>query len=139
MPITTFDRPTTRLFGAAVVKALQQMAEEHGVSIQYHGGMMDDQELILKLKCQIKVNGEVIPTWIRDWNKYHQLAGFQQEDLGKEVTLGGRQYTIAGLKGGTRSIKVSVERLDNKKIYLASVMEVRSALGPKPRETKPRQ
>jgi hypothetical protein len=123
-----FDKKMADNLGEAVEKELAGLAERMGLQVLYAGGSLSGSRFTMKLDFDfVGVDKEA-----EDFKLHADSMGLLVEDLGKEVVMGGRKFTIAGLKlagKGSQSAPVVGTDLANGKRYLLKVGQVKMALG----------
>jgi hypothetical protein len=128
-----FDKKTADSLGEQVEKELAALAERMGVKVQYAGGALDGSHFTMKLDFDILG----VDKRAEDFKQHAKYLGLQEDDLGKEIKIGGRRFEVSGLKlsgKGSQSAPVVATDLSNQKQYLLKVGQVKAALG---RELEP--
>ena len=128
MEIKSFDRPTLKVIGEAIDKALYAVAREYDISIKRGGGAFDATNFRFKVECSIIVKGTVVTKESQQFKQYASLYGMKPEDLGKQILFGGKAYKITGLRLTSRKFPVMAERYDGR-TYFLPLSSVKDALG----------
>lgn len=92
--VQRFDRPTCRVVGRAIEKALEAVEQELGVRIKREGGSYSDTEFTTKLR--ISVGDTDIAK--RDWDLHCRAFGLKPEQFGTTFTSRGTTFTVCGIK-----------------------------------------
>ena len=129
MKIQKLDRTTMRLLGAAIEEALKPIAAQFDIELKYTGGNFerDGSQATVKIKADVKIDGSVIPEYVRSWNTLHEISGFKREHLHATIQLTGMRYTIEGLKAG-RQLKVVIKNVATGKNFLIDTAMALDAL-----------
>lgn len=128
MPIKNIDRQTCRLLSQAIEKALQPIADEHGISIKMGRGTYGDMNATLKIEIAVKgEGGEVISKDAEALKRYQGMV-FGGDVLNKVVTLNGEQVKIIGYKPRSSKYPVLGTRLKDGKTYKYTEQSVKRAL-----------
>lgn len=92
-------RATCRDFRAAVPKALEAFAKQHGLAVDVTGSIpYTDSTMTIKLTFTATTTTTSEPKKVRDWNDHAEHYGFKQTDLGQPFRCGGKIFTITGLR-----------------------------------------
>jgi len=119
--ITTLDRASLRLLDQEIAKALQVVAEQHGLSIAIKPGTFSSNFATLKVEIQTKnSNGEVNSKERQDYLLYASLEGLKPEWLGKQFRLDGRFYTVTGYVPRRHKMPINAKRDDGKEFKFTS-------------------
>lgn len=123
-----FDKKTADGLGEQVEKELAALSERMGLQVRYAGGALEGSRFTMKLEFDTLG----VDKRAEDFRQYAASLGLQEDDLGKEVRIGGRRFEIAGLKTsgkGSQSAPVVATDLASGKQYLLKVGQVKAALG----------
>lgn len=111
-----FDsRPKVRLVRERLQAAMQEAAEELGISVEIGGGSYRDNHCTFKLECSsVNEDGTVHNQDEEDFKLNCALYGLKPEAFGAKFKLRGKTYTITGLKTRRHKYPISGERSDGK-------------------------
>jgi hypothetical protein len=133
-----FDRTNCRLLAEEIERALQPVAEKHGIVIRSGRGSFSPTNYTLKVECSVRLNGETVTREAEAFKRYAEHYGLKPEDLGKIISHGGRQFRIVGLKPNSRRFPVLAERLPDGKRFGLPAYAVRPDQTPTVRDWVPR-
>jgi len=111
------DKQLAKQLGQEIQQALQSIAEEHNLVIEYRGGTFDPNEgwykpkLILKSK---EIGGVDRNKAI--WDENAEIWGLQKDDLGETFQYKGATWTIIGLAPSRSKFPVIVQNQSGKKM-----------------------
>jgi hypothetical protein len=112
-----FDKTNCRLLAEEIERALEPVAERHGIVIQRGRGSFSPTNYTLKVECSVRLHGETVTREAEAFKRYAEHYGFKPEDLGKIISHGGRQFRIIGLKPLSRRFPILAERLPDCKRF----------------------
>lgn len=92
--IQKFDRPTCRVVGQAIEKALEAVEQELGVRIKREGGTYSNTEFTTKIR--ISVGDTDIAK--KDWDLHCHAFGLKPEQFGTTFVSRGTTFTVCGIK-----------------------------------------
>jgi hypothetical protein len=118
MTMNQFDKPTCRLLAEEIDRALQPVAERHGIVIQHGRGSFSPTNYTLKIECSVRLNGETVTPEAEAFKRYAEHYGLKPEDLGKIISHAGSQFRIVGLKPNSRRFPILAERLPDGKRFV---------------------
>ena len=120
--ITKFDRATIKHGGIPekALAALQAVAKEYGLTVDYAGGSFDD--LTYTLKAKFKVNDPAAEQIKRkaEFVSYCALFGMKPEHFGGTFISKGEAYRVTGLEIGRSKYPVRACRVSDAKVLLFS-------------------
>ena len=93
MKIETMDRASVKLLASAVEKALQQVADEFGVTYTYKGGTFDPSTGTFAPKSEFSLPDSGRRAFERD----AILFGLRPEHFGATFVSNGREFRVTGL------------------------------------------
>ena len=124
MSITQFDRPTLRALRSDIEAALKAVAAKHGVSLTAGAVSFEPQRFTLKIEgAVIGADGKAA-----SFAQHAHLFGLAPGDLGKRIMLGGKQFTIVGVRPNARKRPVLLEDANGNRNVVASADSVLRAL-----------
>lgn len=109
----TIDRAAANKIGAATKKALEEVAAELGINIEYRGGRYDPVAGTYKPRIEFKVAGAARNTFERDCYR----IGLRPEHFGKVFRSQGSDYEITGINLRARRYPVIAKQLSSGKSY----------------------
>ena len=117
------DKATTKKLAEASAKALEAVASEYGVSVQYKSGNYSRTTASLKFDfSEVGEDGVVQTRESENFTKLAHIYGLKAEDLGATFEAGGRTYTIVGLNGRARKMPIQATRDDGKPFKFTEVV-----------------
>jgi hypothetical protein len=140
---TAMDRPKVKQIRAELEKAMKQLEPSLGMTIQVGGARFSAQTCTFKIDfVERGVGGEVQSKEAINFKTYAKEFGLEPDDLGKEVIIRGKKFTITGLN--PRQYKFPVLGILSKTgtTYKLPIDDVLRALGKKKefgQEWKPRE
>jgi len=120
MTIKSIDKATAKLLAAKIQEALQDLAEEHGVSIKRGNGTFSPDGNNFTLKLEINMldeSGEVITKEMTDFKDLAHQYGLKPEDLGREFIHNNMTYKVIGLKSRAYKTPILCQRVGTEKIF----------------------
>lgn len=124
-----FNRDTCGLLRSEINAALKAVGEKHGVLVEAGNASFSDDFVNFKLRVSAKAeDGSVVSQEATDFKRFASLYGFFADDLGKEYSVRGKSYAIAGLKNRSRTMPI-IGRAKDGKLYKFTVESVLRALG----------
>ena len=127
--IAEFNRSECRRLGDAIEKALQKVAEQHGVDLKRGNARFSSSNVTYKIEASLLgTNGEVKSKEVEDFKKYAPMFGLKAEDFGKQfTTFAGKNYTICGLNTKARKNPIHAKNIKGK-TYIFPAEEVKVLL-----------
>lgn len=100
---TKFNKATVRALRKELEKAVADIEKRHGLKISFGTIRYEAEEFRCKLTANsgataASVSTGVDPKWINAFHRNSFKFGLSSKDLGQEITLHGRKYTIVGLR-----------------------------------------
>ena len=127
--IKQLDKPTVQYIRKRMQAAVEPLAEELGVAIDFGSCTFQASNCRLQLKVAvINPNGEPVTEEADSFKRSAKLFGFEPADLGKEFLCQGQPYTICGLRPKSHKYPV-IGRSVNGKDYKFTCRTVLEALG----------
>jgi len=129
MKITQFNRTACRMLGDAIEQALQEVAEEYGVSIKRKGGSFMPSNYTIKLEASVVTNdGIVLSREVENFKNYCHDYNLEQGDLYRVFTVNGANYRLKGLSTRSGKFPILAVSLKNGKTYKLPERMVQKAL-----------
>ena len=122
MKIKIIDRAAAKRIADQSVKALEAVAEELGVSVQYKGGSFDPATGVFTPKFEFSLPDSARLAFERDAWRYDLYA----DDFGKKFTYGLDTYEIVGLNTRAPKFPVKARNIKTDKTYKFSANMVGS-------------
>lgn len=107
MTIAAFDKQNLKTLRADLDAALKAVADKHGIDLSVGTIRFDAAAFSAKIDGAVKqkaADGSVVEgdlpashKWVVGWNRYAESYGFKVTDLGREFSLYGKRYRVAGL------------------------------------------
>lgn len=111
------DRARAKRLAAAIVAALQPLAEREGLQIRARGGRISDTALMAKIECS-ELSGGVAQTPERGaFIEQATLYGLEASDLDAEIKHRGVTYRIVGLSPRKRRYPIVMARQPDGKLF----------------------
>ena len=106
--VKTFDRANLKTIRADIDAALAAVAKKHGINLSIGNIRFDANEFTTKLTAVTNASKAkdtaagvpegVNPTWVKAFKTNHVWLGLAASDLGKQIKIGGKTYTIVGAR-----------------------------------------
>lgn len=96
MKVKQFDKPTCRMVGNEIEKALQEVGARLGVSIRYGGGQLDDTHFTCRLRIELAEGEAKEEAERREFMRYCGAFNLGAGDYGAEFTSRGRRFKLVG-------------------------------------------
>lgn len=141
MTIAAFDPQNLRALRTDLDAALAAVCAKHGITLSVGKMTYSANEFTARLTGNTAATGATIEAtsatglpanhaWVKQWNSSITMFGIPTDALGKEVTVRGQRFLLAGLTRSPRE-PIAAKPLDRKtsKYILLSIMEVKAALG----------
>lgn len=97
---------------ADMMKALEPVAKEYGITFKPHGATHDVGYSNLKITASvIGENGQAVTPEMEDFKRHATLFGFKPEDLGRKFKMGGMFYELIGLKIKSHQYPILLKRI----------------------------
>jgi len=123
------DRTQAKQMGADIEKALQTIADEYNMTMEYRGGSFSDTDYKPWVTFTGK-NADGKSRTEKEWELYRDMFGLKKEWLGEKVVLSGKKMTITGLDTKKSKYPVMVETADGHK-YKVTPEQIKLMLGGK--------
>ena len=118
------DRQTCQMLGAEIEAAIDPILEKHGFK---RGKTQRTYGEFFQIKVQASPIGAPSPQ-ANDFARYATLFDLPADALGREITLGGRRFTITGLNTRAPKNPVLIEEVGTGRGYKSPVDSVKFAL-----------
>jgi len=126
--IRQLDKPTVRYIRKRLQAAVEPLAKELGVAIDFGSCSFQTSNCRIQLKVAVlNPDGEPLTEEADAFRRSAKLFGFEPADLGAEFVVQGHTYTICGLKPKSRKYPV-IARAGNGKDYKFACRTVLQAL-----------
>ena len=135
--ITEFTRPVCRALNEDVRKALQSVADKHGLKLDEKGASFRAYECSVGFKFVIdkqNSSGVTMNKEAQDFLRYAALpfgalSEFTEDDLGAVFHSSGDQFKIVGYKSRAKKYPILAERVSDGKRYKFTAAMVQQGLG----------
>lgn len=99
MRVTNFDRPTIKQIkiDQRAVAALQSLADELGLTVDYGGGAFDATTFTVKLRFKVKDEAALATKERETFDRFAGLYGMTPADLGATFVTRGEEWVIIGV------------------------------------------
>ena len=125
------DRAFLQTFREDAAKVLAELGARHGITVSLGNASFERDGGAATFKLELAAptaDGEMLDRPARDFKKYASQFGLDPEDLGREFTLRGTKYRVAGFKIANRRYPVIAERVRDGAGYKMDIRTVREAL-----------
>jgi hypothetical protein len=117
--ITKFDKPSCKMVGQEIEKALQAFAAQHGITIQYGGGSIkSDIDFSLKLRLQVADPAAREAGERQEFKMYCGIYHLTEDHYGKVAQINGRAMRLVGFAPNRPKFPLKAQCLDNGEIRL---------------------
>lgn len=131
MTITSFDRVSLRILRTDLEKAISEVANKHGITIDMGAMRFSESEFRTKLIATTSSSAEVAQaktdSSADDLAKLSAMHDLPENLLGRKITVQGSRFTISGAKLSRRKYPFSVTGAKGGK-YKMSVEDIRGGL-----------
>lgn len=126
------DKQQTKQIADASKAALEAVAAEFGVAIEYKGGSYDSGSCIIKFEFADIGEGGIVKTReATDFQRHATSYGLEASDLGREFTSNSHTFTITGLKTRARKMPIMATKNADGRNYKFSADRIATLLGRK--------
>lgn len=128
----SFNKQNLQEVRVDITLALQEVAKKHGIQLAIGNISFSDTSFTAKMTALITdateapMSGEQVK-WAKAFTNHAFSFGMQSSDLGKEVVLGSKTYTIAGAR--PRANRPIVLKTSTGVFHAFEAYVVKSALG----------
>lgn len=129
MTIQTIDKPAARTISEKAMDALEVVAQELGLSVEYGGGKYDPTAGTFTPKFTFQVEGGKEAAFQRDAGALWQHEWLTGEDYGATFKSQGRDYTLAGINLRAPKYPLLADCAQDGKTYRFTAEAVKQALG----------
>lgn len=98
MKITNFGRAEHRLLSAAIEKAIQQVAADHGVTLKAEGGQYGTVKGMIRIAVEVETKAGEMTHAEKEYRNYAHWLGLDPNGFGKTVIVDGKPFKVSGLK-----------------------------------------
>ncbi len=123
-PITQFDKKVLKVFQPKFEKAVTEVIEAFGLTVEFSGGIFESSTF--KPKITIIASGADPDK--EDFEAYAEMFGLKPDDYGKEFRNNGNTYTLAGLAPNRPKFPIIGERSDGKRFKFTTEIIERAGL-----------
>jgi hypothetical protein len=128
--IQSFNRPALKSLRVSLDAALAKVAAEHGISISAGNISFTAETATIKVNAGVIGSGGVAVTKeAQAFDQYKNLVGLGHLNVGDQVTIQGKDYTIAGYKPRSKKAPVLVKQVNNGGSYKVSIEMVKQYNG----------
>jgi hypothetical protein len=120
----TVDRVTCQMLGKALEAAIDPVLKAHGFE---RGKTSRTYGEYFGLRIQATRIGAAKPEE-NDWKRFAPLFNLPEDAIGKEISLGGRQFTITGLNTRAPKNPVMLAEVGSQRKFKAPAASVSMAL-----------
>ncbi len=132
--MTKMTRASCRIFKDEMLKALQSIADKHGVTVAYDGGSYSNTHVTSKIKWEVVTEtvgtdgtSKAVPA---DFAANAPAYGLLPEHYGAIFTSGRTEYRITGIKPSRYKYPISAERVKDGKGFKFPIEMVKGGLAP---------
>lgn len=123
MKISTFDRKNAAALQAIMLKALEGVAKEHGVTVSMRGGSLDTSECVFKFA--VKANSPEASAANAENQSMILYALGLEGALGKRFSFRGTEYEVTGGSLGRHKFPVMAKRVSDGKGFKFPIAAVK--------------
>ena len=125
MKVTNFDKPTVKAIRMAMDNALAKVEKEYGITIKTGNARFSGDEVTFKVKANTMGNdGTVNTKEANNWDLYKNSIGLEWLNVGDQIMLQGKYFTLKGYNTRARKSPVNIED-SNGRGYKCSVEMVK--------------
>ena len=125
MKVTNFDKPTIKAIRMAMDNALAKVEKEYGITIKTGNARFSGNEVTFKVKANTQSSDGTVNTKEADnWNLYKHTIGLEWLNVGDQIMLQGKYFTLKGYNTRARKSPVNIED-SNGRGYKCSVEMVK--------------
>ena len=125
MQVTNFDKPTIKAIRLAMDSALAQVEKDYGIKISTGNARFSGNEVTFKVKANTVTSDGVAYTKEADnWELYKNTIGLGWLNVGDQIMLQGKYFTLKGYNTRARKSPVNIED-SNGRGYKCSVEMVK--------------
>lgn len=105
----SFDKNLAKKIQEESVLALEKIAKKYGVKISPHGGSLDTNNFIMKLKIEMLGTVKKYDTWV------YQSLNLPEDIIGKKFTNKGINFTITEINVRSPKFPIIAEDITGKR------------------------
>lgn len=120
--IEKFNRSEVKALREALNQELGQLAKKYGIEIKAGNASFDHTNVTFKVQASVIANGQVLTPEARDFNRLASLKGLGGYQLGDQIEIDGKVYTLTGWN--RKAPKYPVQISIGGKSYRATVNHV---------------
>ena len=102
----TFDRANLRVLNADIQAALTEVGKKHGITIALGTGRFSPNEYRSKITATTSAPVDAAVRARKEFEEYAGAFFLKPSDFGQTFVVGGKQYTICGIKPKSRQYPV---------------------------------
>jgi len=117
------DKKAANKFQDAIVKALETIAKEHGMTVRGAGGTIKS-EIKADLKFEFTVDDADAKGAVekRDFEQYCKLYNLEPSDYGAKFNANGKQYTLIGFNLSRPKFCIRVRDAEGKETFFGEAV-----------------
>ncbi len=129
--LTNIDANACRVLRNSMETALAAVKAEHGVEVKVGKATYDQGGGFVNFKVEMAVvrNGNVENKEAVAFKQFASMEGFAQDDLGKEIRIGSKLFTIHGYNSRASKKPILIKEVGTNKIFITDVPSTLRALG----------
>jgi hypothetical protein len=124
--VSSIDRNTAKLIGAACEEALREVAEKYGLTVTVRGGSYDPNVGTFTPKI-VFAEADAAKN---EFDMYAHLYMLNADDFGKEFVSRGHTYRVSGIKTRATKMPILATEVGTDKVYKFASEIVVKALHP---------
>ena len=125
MKVTNFDKPTVKAIRMAMDNALAKVEKEYGITIKTGNARFSGNEVTFKVKATTQSSDGTVNSKESDnWELYEHTIGLGWLEVGDQILLQGKYFTLKGYNTRARKSPVNIED-SNGRGYKCSVEMVK--------------
>jgi hypothetical protein len=118
------DRSKAKQIGREVEQALQEVAERHGLTVDYRGGTYDPNTYKPRITLKSANADE------SEFKMYASRYGLERSDFGREFVSKGRLFRITGVSPRSPKRPILCEEVDTGRRFKFTAAGVKAGLAP---------
>ena len=128
--MTTITRQTCRLLSADTLKALEAVAQKHGLTVSMGSGRFSAGSATLKVEytATVEADADGTPGAPVDFARHAAIIGLDDHAFGRVFTAGGVEYRVSGIRLTRRKYPVSAVRTRDQRSFKFDVATVNRRL-----------
>lgn len=123
------DRQFLRNLRPEIESALKEIGERHNISLALGNASFTSNNATFKLEiATVGDNGEVNSKEVNHFKSFAASYGLSPDDLGKEISMGGKRFIITGLNTNAPKNPIKMEEVGTGRKYKSPIGPVKAAL-----------